>query len=104
MREYIEIGSCPPNEAAVQVEPTGEYIRPMREQCSRFIEAIRKKLGKERGSASLGIKSNPHDFGRYLEVVCFYNSNDEEGMEYAMECERNSPLTWEDTKTATSRV
>lgn len=81
MRDCIEIGSAPCDEECVQVTRDGDYAPAMRAECKRFIDVIRKKLGDEVGSARLAIKGNPHDFGTYYEVVCYFDSEDEEGMD-----------------------
>ncbi|MDO8637597.1 MAG: hypothetical protein Q7R34_15420 [Dehalococcoidia bacterium] len=57
---------------------------------------IRKKLGPEPEGASLGIKSNPHDFGTYYEVLCYYDDENEEAAAYAYRCESESPTHWEE--------
>ncbi len=99
-RDYVSIASAPYDEDCVQVEPTGAYIGPMKAECRRFLELIRKKLGPEPEGASLGIKSNPHDFGTYCEVVCYYDTENEEAAAYAFRCESEAPKTWDDDKPA----
>lgn len=98
-RDYVSIGASPCEEDCVQVEPTGAYIGPMKAECRRFLDLIRKKLGPEPEGAMLGIKSNPHDFGTYYEVVCYYyDDENEEAAKYAYRCESESPKTWNDDK------
>ena len=87
MRDYMEIGSSPCDEPCVQVTKEGDYHEAMRDECRRFLELIRKKLGEEPPGARLAIKSNPHDFGTYLEVVCYYDDKDPTSTEYAYDCE-----------------
>lgn len=95
MREYIEIGASPCNEDCIQVGDEN-YNVTARKECAAFIEAIRKKLGKEPSGAELRIKSFPHDFGSYLEVVCYYDTNNAEAMKYAYNCEARAPLSWDE--------
>lgn len=90
--DYLSIGPVPPDEDCEQVGPNCDYDK-MKRECKRYIEALRKKLGPERGSARLSVKGFPHDFGTYYEVVCYYS--DQEGLEYALDCESNGPLTWD---------
>lgn len=96
MKEYIEIGSAPCNEECVSVNPDVDYLPAMRQECLRFMDLIRKKLGPEPEGAHLSVKSNPHDFGTYLEVVCYYDDQDEEASRYAYGCESEAPKTWDD--------
>jgi hypothetical protein len=96
VRDYIEIGSAPCDEDCVQVNSEGDYHQAMRAECRRFLELIRKKLGPEPPGAVLAIKSNPHDFGTYYEVVCHFDDSDEEARAYAFRCEAETPRTWDD--------
>ena len=95
MREFMNIGSTPSDEPCASVgEP--DYYPRAREECARFIELIRKKLGEEPPGAHLATKSFPHDFGTYHEVVCYFEDSDEEASQYAYLCESESPRTWQD--------
>ncbi len=94
----MTISSAPYDEDCVQVNPNADYIEPMKAECRRFIELIRKKLGDEPPGATLAIKSFPHDFGTYYEVVCWYDDENEAAAEYAALCESDAPRTWNDDK------
>ncbi len=96
MRDHIEIGSSPCDEACVQVNPQGDYHDAMKAECRRFLELIRKKLGPEPEGTRLSIKSNPHDFGTYYEVVCYFDDVYPEAQAYAFRCESDAPRTWND--------
>ena len=95
MRDFMDIGSTPSDEPCAQVGEDN-YMERAREECNRFIELIRKKLGEEPPGARLAVKSNPHDFGTYLEVVCHFEDSDEEARIYALRCESEAPRTWQD--------
>lgn len=95
MRDYIEIGPSPVEENCVQVG-SENYTERAREECKRFINLIRSKLGEEPEGAELKIKSFPHDFGAYCEVVCYYNDNNAEAINYAFRCEEEAPTRWEE--------
>lgn len=92
MRDYIDIGPNPADETLCY--DVQSSAKEQQSECRAFITAIRRKLGEEVGSARLAIKGNPHDFGTYYEVVCYYDDNDEEGMNYAFKCESDAPSTW----------
>ena len=94
MRDYINIGSSPCDEPCAQVgEP--DYYPKAKEECNRFIKLIREKLGEEPPGAYLRVKSNPHNFGTYLEVVCYFEDNYEEARIYALRCESDAPTIWD---------
>jgi len=95
MRDYLVIGSSPIGEDCVQVG-TEDYLRKSRIECNHFIKALRKRFGIEPFNTQLMVKSFPHDFGIYHEVVCYYETNDKNSEEYAFQCESETPLTWEE--------
>lgn len=90
--DYLSIGSGPCEEACVQVSSD---LTAMKAECWRFINLIRKHLGPEPEGARLKVKSFPHDFGSYLEVVCFYDENNEAASDYALKCESDAPANWD---------
>ena len=100
MREHMEIGSSPCDEPCVSVSRDVDYLPAMRAECLRFIELIRKKLGDEPPGAYLKVKANPHEFGTYLEVVCYFEDIYEEAVHYAYLCESEAPRTWQDDQPA----
>lgn len=95
MKDYLNIGASPPNEDCVQVG-TENYETLGREECRRYIKLLHKKMGLEPEGARLAIKSFPHDFGNYLEVVCFYDEDKPDSVDYAFRCESDGPQNWEE--------
>ena len=94
MRDFISIGSTPASEDCLQVGTPDCTPINQKKECQAFLEAIRKKLGTEPEGASLSVKGFDHDFGRYYEVVCYYNDTLPESEAYAFRCEDESPMTW----------
>jgi hypothetical protein len=94
MRDYLDIGPVPAEEDCTQVG-VDNYMAKARPECNRFIERIREVLGVEPEGARLAVKSNPHDFGSYLSVVCYWDIDNEVAEAYAFRCEGSGPLTWE---------
>lgn len=90
----MEIGPSPAAEDCVQLG-TEDYAVLAREECNRFIAFIRKHKGQEPDGARLAIKSNAHDFGMYYEVVCYFDDEEEQAVEYAFGCESDLPETWD---------
>lgn len=95
MRDYLVIGSSPFDEPCVQVGDPNYHVLS-RQECGRFIDLIRKKLGPEPVGAQLAIKGFPHDFGTYHEVVCYYHDDNRESFDYALRCENEAPSKWEE--------
>ncbi len=94
-RDYITIGSTPCDEECAQVG-TANYSEKAKEECARFIRTIRRVCGEEPEGASLAIKSFPHDFGTYHEVVCWFDEEIEDSIDYAFFVEAYTPCTWRD--------
>lgn len=94
MRDYLNIGPVPADEPCEQL---GENYRPTVawSECLTFIAQLRRTFGPEVGSAQLKVMSNQHDFGTYYEVVCWFQTNDEDGKRYAFNVEANMPLEWD---------
>lgn len=89
----MEIGSSPASEDCVQLG-CEDYPVLARAECKRFIEFIRKHRGIEPDGARLAIKGNPHDFGTYYEVVCYFDDELPESEAYAFACESELPENW----------
>jgi hypothetical protein len=65
-----------------------------RAECRRFIKLLRDTFGPEPAGAYLQAKAFPHDFGAYCEVVCHFNPDVPDSIEYALRLEREAPTTW----------
>lgn len=96
MRQEVSLGPAPAEETCAQVGEE-DYDARARRECDRYIRLIREKMGPEPDGARLTRKSNEHDFGPYMDVVCRYDDSDERATAYAFACEANSPATWDDT-------
>ena len=94
MTEWLDIGSSPPGESCAQVGRDDYYSRARRE-CRAYIALLRRVLGAEPTGAYLTIKSNPHDFGTYLSVVCKFDLDNQAAVEYAYRCESEGPEEWD---------
>ena len=94
MRDFFPLGPTPREEDCAYVgEP--DYGRKAPQECQRFIALLREIFGPEPEGAALRIKAFEHDFGTYHEVVCWFNPEIPESVDYAMRCENNTPATWE---------
>jgi DNA-directed RNA polymerase subunit RPC12/RpoP len=93
MQDYISIGATPCDEPCAQVGQPGYRKRALAE-CLRFTQLLRQKFGPEPRGAWLTPKWFPHDFGEYVEVVCYFTTEIEASVEYALRCEAEMPATW----------
>lgn len=93
--DYLSLGPVPADENCAQVgEP--DYYPKARAECRRYISLLIKRFGEEPVGARLRVKSNPHDFGDYLDVVIEYDANIREAVEYAVRAERDAPSRWDE--------
>mgnify|MGYP001304079366 CR=1 FL=1 len=76
MIDYIEIGPTPAAEDCIGVSSTADYLPAMRAECKRFRVALERYFEPVVPFGSwFGVKSNPHDFGTYCEVVVYYDDD-----------------------------
>lgn len=91
---YIDVGSAPYIEDCAQLGAADYYDRARRE-CRAYIGQLRRLLGPEPPGARLKTKANAHDFGTYLSVICQYETDNPEAMQYAFRCESDGPEEWD---------
>jgi hypothetical protein len=96
MTEYINIGSSPYEEDCAQVG-SENYREQARKECKAFLQQCLRELKQEFGEikTTLRVKSFPHDFGTYHEVVAYFDEAD--STEQAFWLESNGPAEWDDT-------
>lgn len=94
--DTLDIGPTPPGEDCQQVGTRDYDPMKARKECHAYIGVLRRKYGEEPEGARLIVKSNPHDFGSYLSVVCKYDPEDEAAANYALDCESGDPEFWDD--------
>ena len=94
MRHYFSLGQTPSAEDCAQVGQP-DYRRKALAECERYIALIRETLGPEPEGAELTVKSFPHDFGTYYEVVIWFEPDAPAAVAYAERCEDDAPSTWD---------
>lgn len=90
--DFLELGCTPSDEECAQVGEDN-YESNARAECERYIQLLRTLFGPEPEGAALRVKQFPHDFGYYLEVVCYYSGP--VARDYAFHIENNAPATWD---------
>ncbi len=93
--DHTWIGSAPAYESCAQLGSDGYTERAWRE-CRALIRQLIRMHGEPPVGARLGIKSCPHDFGTYYEVVCYFDPEDSEATGYAYRCEDGLPEYWDE--------
>lgn len=91
MRDYLTLGPTPACEECEQVGPNFN-ASVARKEMRAYINQLKRQFGED---TQFGIKSFPHDFGSYSEVVVYYNPDNEKEMEAAFNVESNLPENWD---------
>ena len=95
MRDCITIGSTPSDEQCAQVGAP-DYSEKSRAECLAFKHQLERVFPNSPDGTYFTVKSFPHDFGTYREVVLFYDDDNDESVEFAFDVESNSPSNWDD--------
>lgn len=95
MRDYISIGCTPAMEDCAQVG-RANYHEQMRKETKAYIGQLTRMFPLPEGvDAIIKVKSFPHDFGTYHEVVVDYNVDQKEALSYALTVEADAPAHWD---------
>ena len=90
MRDYLELGPVPADEDCQQVGcPDYDY-----EKDTADLRRYKTMLEERWPDAHFAIKSFPHDFGSYREVVVYFDTEQEDPV--AFDIEANLPRTWDE--------
>ena len=93
--DYISIGSTPCEEDCAQVGTDGYYEKALKE-CRAYIQQLLRELGELPANTYFSVKSFPHNFGTYYEVVCWYDDAVRESVEYAFKAEGECSGVWDE--------
>jgi hypothetical protein len=86
MIDHLYIGTAPSDEDCAQVG-SDRYMSLAKLECLHYIDALRKVYGEEPDGAYFRPKWEQHDFGRYLELLIYYDDTNEAATEYAFKVE-----------------
>jgi hypothetical protein len=96
-KDFISIGCTPAAEDCVQVNSEIYYLDDMLKECDRYKEMLQAKFA-DCTKVTIAVKTFPHDFGSYAEVVVKYDNEDIEALAQAIHIENNMPMNWTDTE------
>lgn len=92
MRDYITLGATPAEEPCAQMG-SDNYHQLARKESEVYIGQLKRELNPK---LQLGIKQFPHDFGTYMEVVAYFDNDNEEQVAEALRLENNLPGRWDE--------
>lgn len=98
MREELSYGITPCDEPCAQVG-SADYYERVRIEGHAYIDQLKRIYKEAHGCdlpLNLRLKSFPHDFGSYHEVVAVFSMEDEAMVEAAYWLDENCPASWDD--------
>jgi len=96
MRDYMDIGAVPYDEACQQVGTPNYDPMKARKECRVFKNMLKRIFGEPPEGARLTVKGHEHDFGIYHSVAVVFDTDNEAAVEYAFKVERETPAKWDD--------
>ena len=94
MKDYLSISPSPVSESCAQVG-TPDYAEQSQKECQAFKHQLERAFPNPPDGCYFAVKSFPHDFGMYREVVCYFDDESEESVKYAFNIENNTPENWD---------
>jgi hypothetical protein len=95
MRDYLTLGPTPAEEKCIGLGPNYDHAKALKES-----RVYKRQLERAFPDAPEGcyftVKSFPHEYGNYLEVVVSFDNDDEEQTDFAYDVERSLPGKWDD--------
>lgn len=90
-REYLELGPVPIEEECAQVGELN-FIEKAKRECKTYA----KQLVRMYPDMEFAVRGFNHDFGKYYEVIVFYDPENPEAVDKTYELEANLPYRWDD--------
>jgi len=95
MRDYLTLGPTPCGEDCQQVGPTFDCEKSNKE-LKAFKHQLERYFKNIPDGSKFGIKTFPHDFGPYSEVVVYFDCENDESSDFAFHVESNIPEFWDE--------
>ena len=90
MRDYLSLGPVPCDEDCQQIGSDAYDYQKDTADLHRYKTMLQERWP----TAHFAVKSFPHDFGTYREIVVYFDDEDEDAIAYDVEA--NLPQTWND--------
>lgn len=93
-KDYLTLGPTPCDEKCEQL---GDSYNPSRAKLEMiaYIAQLKRQFGTS-SEIYFRVKSFPHDFGTYSEVVVWFDDLSEKSCQEAFEVENNLPAEWDE--------
>jgi len=95
MKDYLSLGPTPCGEDCQQIGPNFDCEKSNTE-LKAFKHQLERQFKNIPEGSRFGIKTFPHDFGSYSEVVVYFNDADDKSTDFAFHVESNTPEFWDE--------
>jgi hypothetical protein len=100
--DAIPLGPVPAGESPARAGES-DYAARAFVECRRYIALLQRVIGPEPDGARLRVRrSGPH-FDPYLDVVVEYDIANAVARAYAIRCDREAPIKWDEGRAAELR-
>ena len=95
MRDYLTLGPTPCGEDCQQVGPKFDFEKSNKE-LKAFKHQLERQFKNIPEGSKFGIKTFPHDFGSYSEVVVYFDDENNKSTDFAFDVENHIPEFWDE--------
>jgi len=88
---FFQLGTVPTNENHEYYNKEKSYA-----ECERLISQLRKEFGEEPIGVKLVIVEFPSEKGMYSMVICKFEEDKEDALNYASNINEKFPTNWKD--------
>jgi hypothetical protein len=100
--DAIPLGPVPAGESPARAGDS-DYAARAFVECRHYIALLQRVLGPEPAGARLRVRRSGPDFDPYLDVVVEYDTANAVARAYAIRCDREAPIKWEERPVTPSR-
>lgn len=90
MKDYLDLATTTPNDEDCAQVGREEYTKWARIEALAYREQLEREYGPPPGESYIRIVSQNHDFGSYLELRVYYDSDNPLEVDFAFNCENGS--------------
>jgi len=95
MKDHLYLGPVPYAENCSQLG-SENFVYKSTIECEAYINQLKRMFPSPQKDNYFKIKWNNHDFGMYPEVIVYYDNEDSDSADFALNAERNGPEFWDE--------
>jgi len=95
MRDNLTLDPTPSGEECAQIG-SDNYMARAQKECDAYLHQLERTFPVMPEDTYFAVKRNPHEFGTYLEVVVFFETEDEASSNFAFAVDGDKPTHWDE--------